>query len=389
MRFSTLLALPALLPMFGTEAMLAPAPNVAIWHHEGQTKAAARAAGLSEEAGANLAFHADAIDRYLHSPFWLVAGGLRRLRAVRRRRSAWETLHFDDLDDGAAVAAEWERISGGAVCGVLWAATSSLPRDVRLRAAEHVIGLGMHAIQDFYSHSTWIDDPRRRSLTWQDERALVVGRGGGQAEIRAGEPPDVLTGSYLHATPSGGPVHGGFVRGWLVGGVGPRPGRPHPASTPPDGALPDGAAIPLIGRWHFPRALVSMAPGLNLDSRWQAKAGVRVRGLDLTADQAFKTAYELAVRSSTQWLWMLRDALRSAGQENFWLELAQAEGRPRRNEMDAFENPDITAHLFLTAGEGRHERTAGLRAQSQWWEIRPVAGERVAFRRSNPAIVIR
>ena len=193
--------MPALLPMFGAEAMLAPAPDAAIWHHEGITKAAAHEAGLSKGAGANLAFQADAIDQYLHSPFWLLAGGLRRVRAIRRRRSAWETLHFDDLADGEAVAAEWERISGGAVCGVVWAATSALPREVRLRAAEHVIGLGMHAIQDFYSHSTWIDEPERRALTWQDERA--------RARRQEGEFPDVLTGSYLHETPSGGAVHGG------------------------------------------------------------------------------------------------------------------------------------------------------------------------------------
>ena len=381
MRFSTLLVMPALLPMFGAEAMLAPAPDAAIWHHEGITKAAAHEAGLSKGAGANLAFQADAIDQYLHSPFWLLAGGLRRVRAIRRRRSAWETLHFDDLADGEAVAAEWERISGGAVCGVVWAATSALPREVRLRAAEHVIGLGMHAIQDFYSHSTWIDEPERRALTWQDERA--------RARRQEGEFPDVLTGSYLHETPSGGAVHGGFVRGRLLGGGGAHSESQLLDGTQPEGKQPDGAAIPLFGRWHFPRALVAMAPGLNLDSRWQAQAGVRVRGLDLSADQAFETAYDLAIRSSAQWLTMVREVLLEAGQGEFWAELAQADERPRREGMDAFENPELTAHLFLTAGAPGREARPATQPLSEWLEIRPAAGERVAFRRTNPAIVIR
>ena len=67
----------------------------------------------------------------------------------------------------------------------------------------------------------------------------------------------------------------GFVRGRLLGGGGAHSESQLLDGTQPDGKQPDvkqpdGAAIPLFGRWHFPRALVAMAPGLNLDSRWQA-----------------------------------------------------------------------------------------------------------------------
>lgn len=282
MRFSTLLVMPALLPMFGAEAMLAPAPDAAIWHHEGITKAAAHEAGLSKGAGANLAFQADAIDQYLHSPFWLLAGGLRRVRAIRRRRSAWETLHFDDLADGEAVAAEWERISGGAVCGVVWAATSALPREVRLRAAEHVIGLGMHAIQDFYSHSTWIDEPERRALTWQDERA--------RARRQEGEFPDVLTGSYLHETPSGGAVHGGSCAAdcWAAVALIPRASssmaRSQMASSPTSSSPTAQQSLCLGGGtfrgrwWRWPRGSTLIRVGrLRQGSGYEGSISARIR----------------------------------------------------------------------------------------------------------------
>ena len=341
-RHPLVLALPAFLPLFGTEAMFARAPDPTVWHHEGLTKSAAAESGFSAGAAANLATHADRIDQYLYSPVWKVAGGVRRVRAVRRRTAAWASLHFDDLSDLSAVDATWNRITGGAACALRWAATSEAPLEIRLRAAEHVLGLGIHAVQDLYSHSTWIDDPQRRALTWQEARSANL------------EIAGLSTGAYLHP---GVHQHGGIQRGRLLGGKGPV-----------------GAAIPLRRRWHFPRGLATMGPGVNLDSRWQARAGVEVRGLDLGADEAFATAYELARRSSVQWLNGLREGLVEAGHGDFWTQLTRMPERSRREVTDDFEDPDFTPHLFLTVGA---------ESRPQLLRIRPVAGEWVEIRRDG------
>ena len=83
------------------------------------------------------------------------------------QRDALTALHFDDLTSTAQVRSVWRRILGGTVAGLVWAAEHD---DVA--AARHVIGCGLHSIQDFYSHSNWVDAADRRTRTWFDA-ALV------------------------------------------------------------------------------------------------------------------------------------------------------------------------------------------------------------------------
>jgi hypothetical protein len=70
-------------------------------------------------------------------------------------------LHFDDLTSTGQIRTMWRRYLGGTVAALVWAAEAN---DVH--AARNAIACGLHAMQDFYSHSTWVDVAERRSRTW-------------------------------------------------------------------------------------------------------------------------------------------------------------------------------------------------------------------------------
>lgn len=172
--------------LFGGEDILRGDP----WHHEDMTcRAAAGDAscggnrethlypgtGFSPDAAHAMAWHADYIDSYLYSPLWWAqaidpgglldgeSGMLNRYKASMAQYWHLASLHFDDLNSSAEIEATWRRYLSGLLIGLNWAAENE---DVD--AAHHLLGLSMHAVQDFYSHSTWIDNPDRRSQTYLD-----------------------------------------------------------------------------------------------------------------------------------------------------------------------------------------------------------------------------
>lgn len=152
------------LPAFGADAILAPADDLTAWHHRRLTQEAAREAGWSAPAATELGRFADGIDRILFNPIWIAAGGPRRIWGAHMARAANHLLHFDDLPSDDLVSSAWERYVGGAKVALRWAAT--LPEGDAIRVVRCAVGLLMHAVEDFYSHSTWIDDPLRRETTW-------------------------------------------------------------------------------------------------------------------------------------------------------------------------------------------------------------------------------
>jgi hypothetical protein len=188
-----------LMPAFGGEDPLAgavPDPNRpgrtmagTGWYHELITREAARDAGtwsvpppnltgenaqlIGPTAADALAWHADYLDSYLYSPLWWFGptsgGGWDRFVVAMMQRDDLAALHFDDLTSSAQVRSVWRRILGGTVAGLVWAAEHD-----GVGAARHVIGCGLHSIQDFYSHSNWVDAADRRSRTWF-EAASVPG----------------------------------------------------------------------------------------------------------------------------------------------------------------------------------------------------------------------
>jgi len=192
--------------LFGGEDILRGDP----WHHEDMTcRAAAGDAncsgnrdthlypgtGFSPEAAHAMAWHADYIDSYLYSPLWWAqavnpggvldgeSGILNRYKASMSQYWHLASLHFDDLNSSAEIEATWQRYLAGVLIGLNWAADND---DVD--AAHHLLGLSMHAVQDFYSHSTWIDHPDRRGRTYLDtpsvqRRSFAVLTGAYEDEI--------------------------------------------------------------------------------------------------------------------------------------------------------------------------------------------------------------
>jgi hypothetical protein len=305
-------ALAASSPAFGGEDPLLGRP----WYHQELTRAAAREAGWSSAAAGDLAWHAHAIDTYLFNPFRRIPPGARRRRARRQVREALVTLHFDDLVTPAAVAEMWERHTAACVAAVLWCEGRG---DVA--GARHAVGITLHALQDFYSHSTWVDDPLRRRHTWWEV------------------PPErrgaVVTGSYLGSPAPEGHPHGDLALAW--------PWR-RSVPVPPPTAL----GSRLLGRF------VDLRPvGMSLDSRWLARSGGAVRGLggDADADRLFDIALDLAQRTSVQWLAMLDATFGATGGPlaGFWAGVREAR-MPASARARTFDDAAVQPARIVGAG---------------------------------------
>jgi DNA-binding beta-propeller fold protein YncE len=103
---------------------------------------------------------ADHAGGHLYDPFGSATGGRGRFQAARFAHDELAKVHFDDLASTARINLMWRRYLGGTVAGLLWAADRG---DVA--AARNIVGAGLHAMQDFYSHSNWVDLSFRRR-TW-------------------------------------------------------------------------------------------------------------------------------------------------------------------------------------------------------------------------------
>ncbi len=124
--------------------------------------------GFSENAAHAIAWHADYIDSYLYSPIWWASAG-RPLEVLSRFKAGmanyWHlaSLHFDDLKSTEEVEATWKRYMAGTLIGLHWAAEQE-----DINAAYNILGVSMHAVEDFYSHSTWINSSIRRKRIYMD-----------------------------------------------------------------------------------------------------------------------------------------------------------------------------------------------------------------------------
>jgi hypothetical protein len=334
-------------PMFGGEDPLASAGS-GKWHHEELTKAAAHAAGWQAEAAEELAFAADYLDSYLYNPLWWIRGGVTRLKASLSTRDELKDLHFDDLTSTARIDTMWRRYTSGAVAGLLWASEQGPGGNVA--AARNVVGASLHAIQDFYSHSNWIDDPARRGRTWLDHT--------GDERRRI----PLFTGTYEGDELQGVKHHGAIsfactllrqLPPWVMGAV------CHAFSPMSGTALCQEwtqcgrgvvAQPPTVAGVRTPANVLYLAPpGIALDSTWQAPVAVDERGLtDIDAQTAFDTALDLARRDSTAWLTRLDDIMRRAGKSPFWDRVKSAGDSGSKERQ--FEDFDSFPYMFLTVG---------------------------------------
>jgi hypothetical protein len=290
------------------------------WHHQQMTLEAATApeVGFSQGAAANLAWYADYVDSYGYNPLWWMHGGIPRLKVAMATHDELKKLHFDDLFSTNAVKKTWRRYQDGTIAGLIWAMGRS-----DTAAAQQILGVSLHAIQDFYSHSSWIDDPTRRFHTWYDvfdTSPTVL------------DQMTVWTGSYEQPDHLGIKPHGKIAPACTImqGPLGDLLGRACSAVSPISSgsmclvwrACNQGLALPQIhvGGTPIPPGVLYLAPpGIALDSRWMAPIGVEQRGLaGISGQEAFDTARRLAVRSSIQWLQRLESTMVQIGGASFW-----------------------------------------------------------------------
>lgn len=314
------------LPLFGGEDPLGDAPAPDNWHHEGLTRHAAQSAGWSREAENALAFHADYLDSYLYSPLWWFdvanGGGPDRIPVVMSSQADLVALHFDDLFHPESVRAAWRRYLSGTAAGLIWLGhVDTRPMSVRTAMAHNLVGASLHAVQDFYSHSNWIDDSDLRSKTWFEvdsgrRACLSLWTGSYEIPSHLGIKPH---GAYIFACSvinnlgsmgrqlmsvmchAASPMAGSTVCQWFRQCAEAEEFTPPKVLgiTPPDGIL-----------W--------VEPGINVDTRWGAELGVKTRGLTISAQEAFETAYGLAARTSCQWLHILGHVMHDADLDQFW-----------------------------------------------------------------------
>lgn len=352
---------PVVTPAFGGEDPILGQD----WHHHVITWRAARAAGWTtcgatandddSSAAASLAWHADYVDTYLYNPLWWAAGGLDRFKVAVFHHDELVKLHFDDLNSTRQVLLAWDRYLAGTVAGILWAA-----RREDVPAARNITGVGLHALQDFYSHSNWVDDPQRRGQTWWSAR------GSGPTDPRAAL--HLYTGCYETAQQLAFKPHGKIaldctaMRNLL-------PAALMDVLASPASIL---ANTSIMQRWRecktavappapdvlgvkLPKNVALVEPiGIALDNTWLT--ALAVKGPRDLPDRAsidptsfFNQTRDLAVAHSAEWLSQLDMITTAAGVGEFWSRVKSA---PRDAEQDRlqYEVRGKTPFGFVSAG---------------------------------------
>jgi hypothetical protein len=356
------------LPVYAGEDPLVENPAPDNWHHEGLTTRATPSPEWAPGASTSLAFHTDYVDSYLYSPIWWFnpakGGGADRLRVVMSSQEDLLKVHFDDLFDPAEIRSMWRRYLSGTVCGLLWVARQNVDLDMKVAMAHNVIGVSLHALQDFWSHSNWIDDPARRNTTWFEA----------DPSDRAGM--SLWTGSYELPDHLGIKPHGGYEFECslfdALNGVG-RALMNVACQVTPLANSPACEALarctgkttielPSVAGLRIPPNVVFVKKGINLDTQWLSVIGVAERGLSpgLSSADAFKRAYQLAARTSCQWLHILGHVMDNAtiGDANaqlgtFWTEVRQRgvpATAPFWSEIGPWERLDQIPYRFISTG---------------------------------------
>ena len=329
-------ALGALLPRFGGEDPLAAGQAPKNWHHEGLTRQAAAEPEWAHTAQNAMAFHADYLDSYLYSPLWWFhptqGGGPGRLTVAMSSAQDLIKVHFDDLVHPESIRGTWRRNLSGTAAGLIWlGGADSGPKPQRVAMAHNLLGTSLHGIQDFYSHSNWIDDPDLRTKTWFEVDPALR------------DCLSLWSGTYELPEHLGILPHGEFLYACTAINRFGSAGRAlmdvacHAASPFANSSMcawfrqckdaqplqPPSVTLPIAGTVTLPPEVLWVVPGMNVDTRWSAPTGVETRGLSpsVTGQQAFDDAYTLAYRSSCQWLHILGHVMEAAGLTDFWADV--------------------------------------------------------------------
>ncbi|WP_375202640.1 RICIN domain-containing protein [Hyphococcus sp.] len=354
--------------------------------------------GFSREAATAIAWHADFIDAYLYSPiFWAQGvpdGYDKRLKASLAQFDELAKLHFDDTFSSAGIESTWVRYGSGTLAGLFWAADNN-----DHAAAYNILGVSVHAVQDFYSHSNWVDDPERRKGAWHEMLAADRAKHtlySGAYELPATTAPashgKVSFECSLFGRPEIAPVMEQVCTGLT-------PFAEAPQCQSYRRYCRGGQATKISLEGASAEALVLAPPGIALDNSWLAKVGGNVRGLTTAegnfapgrtdgwlslaqcnavanlgvacneetpsagacqkiqpracssdADRLFATSKFLAIESTTQWVAVL-DAIMKQRHGKFWAEVKQGMNSSVAQREQQFEDFDKLPFQFLSAGD--------------------------------------
>lgn len=325
-------------------------------------------------AAAALAWHADYLDSYLYNPLWWAAGGTTRFKVAVLHRDELVKLHFDDLTSTRQIAATWTRIEQGTVAALLWVARRAGRHDPCDLAAlaRHVVAASLHALQDFYSHSNWVDDATRRETTWATMPAAVR------------NVQHLYTGGYEQPPASAFRPHGKFALDCALL-------RRLPADLMAaicGSRLSPFGGTSLCERWRAcqeatqgrpptvahpavpPEIIMLEPPGIANDSLWMSRVSIDQRSVtdrhEITGDDLFVASYRCARSHSTAWLQELAQLMHERGHDEFWNQVRSAD-RPGaielplpddaaafvgtyRTDIRQWEEPWRSAFTYLTAG---------------------------------------
>ncbi|NAZ77905.1 hypothetical protein GTQ99_21200, partial [Kineococcus sp. T13] len=318
------------------------------WYHEMITRKAAATppaqtapavgagwAGTGEHtdttsASAALAWHADFVDSYLYNPLWWAGGGLPRFRSALVHQRELTKLHFDDLNSTRQIEIMWTRYQAGTVAGLLWAAERN---DVA--AARNIVGTGLHALQDFYSHSNWVDDEVRSRYHWDSPA---------NPDLPDRHSLHLFTGTYEENEAAAFAHHGKYslacsIMAKLPAALMNAVCSPYsPLSTSSmcrqwracqDAASPGGTQE--VAGVTIPEGIIYIEPvGIALDSPWMAQLSMQQRtltpaGRSISAEELFELARSRAEEHSRAWLQRLTATMEAAGLAGFWSEVRQQE----------------------------------------------------------------
>ncbi|MES2460500.1 MAG: hypothetical protein V4671_07940, partial [Armatimonadota bacterium] len=241
------------------------------------------------------------------------------------------------------------RYVSGTMAGLIWAREHD---DVA--AAQNIIGVSLHALQDFYSHSNWVDAPARRQVTFfntplNSRTSLPLYTGAYEQEAHQGVKHH---GKYLfEATVMNQPGVKQIMS--VVCGAGSPLGNSDMCKA--YDAATKGTAVRFDVRGvKIPENVIYQAPtGIALDNLWLAEIGVKERGLtDMTGKVAFETARALAFETSKQWLLTLEANMTKDGPESaaFWQKV-KTQGTDQPTRQQQFENYAKFPYTFLSAGK--------------------------------------
>lgn len=359
------------------------------WHHADITERALaggepryEGAGFSAKAAASIAWHADYVDSYAYNPLWWLGGGDGRLDAVLVGRPELAKLHFDDVFSTSGVLGTWERYAAGTLIGLYWASIRDGPGD--LTAGQNVLGASLHAVQDFYSHSNWIDSVDRRCQTFlqttPEARAEMLLQTGAYDLSEAGAPASHGKFSLSCSLYRGRAFDTGL--GPLCSGLSPLQNLPA-CETFRACSAAEGITFSVDERQNG-TLLYLDPPGIAMDSTWMSRVQAKNRGLldadgnflagldghhfrqsqcqvilraergevcSANADMLFAGAKDLAIRASTEWVQYLEAAMTAMGprQAAFWNRI-KSEGENEEIRIRGFEDLSKLSYLFLSAG---------------------------------------